>query len=118
MVEHDSDFGLRHPTPRLTVRFEGELDLSRLNELDLALGPASNLNGVELIVDLTEVTFIDTTVIRWVLSTQEKLRDRHGCLRVVATPAGGLVRILDLTGLHDQIKVDLLPVPASGSVLV
>ena len=116
MVEHDSDFGLRHPVPRLTFRFEGELDLSRIDELDRTLSPASSLNGVEIIVDLTCVTFVDSTIIGWLLSTQENVRRRNGRLRLVATPAEGLVKILALTGLQGQIKVDLLPASVSGSL--
>ena len=118
MVEHDMDFGLRHTVPRLTFRFEGELDLSRIDELDRTLSPASSLDGVEIIVDLTCVTFVDSTIIRWLLSTQENLRHRNGRLRVVATQVGGLVKILDLTGLQGQIKLDLLPTPTGGSLLV
>ena len=117
MVEHDSDFGSRHPLPRVMVSFDGDLDLSRIDELDRALGPASSLYGVELTVDVTGVTFIDATVLGWLLCIQEKLGHRKGRLRVVATPDGGLIRILALTGLQDQIKVDLLRASASGPQL-
>ena len=112
MVEHDSDFGFRHQLPRVTVRLDGELDMSRIGELDRAVTPASSLYGVELIVDVTGVTLMDSTVVSWLLRTQEKVRHRKGRLRVVAAPDGGLLRILALTDLQVQIKVDLLPVSA------
>lgn len=114
MVEHDSDFGFRHALPRVMVRLDGDLDLSRIDELDRALGPASSLYGVELTVDVTGVTFMDSTVISWLLCIQEKLGHRKGRLRVVATPDGGSKGILALTGLQDQINVDLLRASASG----
>ena len=116
MVEHDSDFGFSHPTPRLTFRFEGGLDFSRIDELDRTLSPPSSLDGVEIIVDLTCVTFVDSTVIRWLLSTQENVRRRNGRLRLVTSPSGGLVKVLALTGLQGQIKVDLMPASVSRSL--
>ena len=107
MVEHDSDFGFRHQLRRVTIRLDGELDLSRIDELDRALTPASSLSGAELIVDVTGVTFIDTAVITWLLCTRDKLAHRNGRIRVVAAPESAMEKVLALTGLHDEITVDL-----------
>ena len=112
MIEHDSELGIRHSAPRLIIRFEGELDLSRVDELDGALTPAASLDGLDLTVDLTAVTFVDSTAVMWLLRTQEDLGHRNGRLGVVATPEAGIVRLLALTGVQDLIKVDLLPTAA------
>jgi anti-anti-sigma factor len=109
MVEQDSDFGFRRQLPKVTIRFEGDLDMSRIDELDRAVRPASMLASVELIADLTAVTFMDSSVIRWLLLTQEMLRCRHGRLRVIAARDGPLVRLVALTGSENQIQVNLLP---------
>lgn len=112
MAEHDSEPGIRHSLPRLTVRFEGELDLSRIDELDGALTPAATLDGLDLTVDLTAVTFVDSTAVMWLLRTQQDLSNRNGRLRVIATLDAGIVRLIALTGFQDLIKVDLFPASA------
>ena len=108
MVEQNDDLGVQQPLPKLTVRFEGELDLSRIDELDGALTPASKLSGVELNVDLTAVTFMDSTVIGWLNRAQAEVRRCNGRMRVVAARDSTLVKLLSLTGLHDEFEVDLL----------
>ena len=110
MVEQDIDFGFQHSLPRLTVRFEGELDISRLGELDRALTPASRLFGVELNVDLTAVTFMDSSVIGWLTRTQVEVRRCNGRLRLLAGRDSGLLRLLALTGLDGQFQVDVIGV--------
>ena len=114
MVEHDSDFGFRHQLRRVSIRLDGELDLSRIGELDRALTPASSLHGAELVVDVTGVTFIDTAVITWLLCTRDKLAHKNGRIRVIASPESPMERILALTGLQDEIKVDLSHASATG----
>lgn len=104
MVEQDSDFGHQHP--RLTIRFEGELDLSRIDELDRTLTPVSSIYGMELIVDISGVTVLDSTVIDSLLCIREKLRQRRGSLRIV--PADRELSLLSAhTGLEGRIEFDL-----------
>lgn len=103
MVEQDSDFGLQHRT--LTIRFEGELGLSRIGELDRALTPASSLYGMELTVDVSAVTLMDPAVIDWLLCIRERLMHRNGSLRIVPSDPD-FVTVLAPTGFQDRIDVD------------
>lgn len=103
MVEQDSDFGHQHP--RLTIRFEGELDLSRIDEFDRALTPVSSIDGMELIVDISGVTVLDSTVIDSLLCIREKLRQRRGSLRIV--PADRELSLRAHAGLEGRIEFDL-----------
>jgi anti-anti-sigma factor len=103
MVEQDSDFGHQHP--RLTIRFEGELDLSRIDELDRTLTPVSSIYGMELIVDISAVTVLDSTAIDSLLCVREKLRQRRGSLRIV--PADRELSLAAHTGLEGRIEFDL-----------
>jgi anti-sigma B factor antagonist len=107
MVEHDSDFGFRQPQRRLTIRFDGELDLARVEELNRAAASALAMHAVELIIDLTRVTFMDSTVIGWLIRTKDQLERRRSRLRVVTALDGQLVRLLTLTGLQEKINVDV-----------
>ena len=103
-VEQESDLGLRR---RVTLSFEGELDIARMDELNKATDLALAAQAAELIVDLMRVTFMDSTVIGWLMRTKEEVESRQGRMRVVAVPEGGLVRLLALTGLEDQFNVDV-----------
>lgn len=103
MVEQDSDFGHQHP--RLTIRFDGELDLSRIDEVDRALTPVSTIYGMELIVDISGVTVLDSTVIDSLLCIRENLRQRRGSLRIV--PADRELSLRAHTGLEGRIEFDL-----------
>jgi anti-anti-sigma factor len=103
MVEQDSDFGHQHP--RLTIRFEGELDLSRIDEIDRTLTPVSSIYGMELIVDLSGVTVLDSTVIDSLLCIREKLRQRRGSLRIV--PADRELSLPAHSGSEGRIDFDL-----------
>ena len=104
-VEQESDLGSRHR--RVTLSFEGELDIARMDELNKATDLALAAQAAELIVDLMRVTFMDSTVIGWLMRTKEEVERRQGRMRVVAVPEGGLVRLLALTGLEEQFNVDV-----------
>ena len=91
----------------MTLSFEGELDLARVDELNRATDSMLIARVVELIVDLTRVTFMDSTVIGWLMRTKEEIEGRSGRMRIVAVPEGGLVRLLAATGLEDQFNVDV-----------
>src|SRR5687768_11956062 len=105
MVEQDSDFGFR-PRPKLTVRFEGNLDPSRIGELDRALSPASRLFRMDLTVDISCVTFMDPSVVDWLLCFREKVGRSCGSLRIVPSDSK-FVSLLTPTDLNDRIEVDL-----------
>jgi anti-sigma B factor antagonist len=77
----------------LTVRVSGELDLSRVDELDAAVDPVL-VGGVDrLVIDATELRFADSSAIAlWVQwSTQVnriELRNASALLRRVITTMG------------------------------
>ena len=105
-VEQDAGIGFQPPR-RMTLSFEGELDLARVDELNRATDLALIAQVIELTVDLTRVTFMDSTVIAWLIRTKEEIEGRKGRMRIVAVPEGGLIRLLAVTGLEDQFNVDV-----------
>jgi anti-anti-sigma regulatory factor len=105
MVEQDSDFGFR-PRPRLTVRLEGNLDPSRIGELDRALSPASRLFRLDLTVDISGVTFMDPSVVDWLLCFREKVGRSYGSVRIVPSDSQ-FVSLLTSTERDSRIEVDL-----------
>lgn len=80
----------------------GDLDVARQNELDEITAAASR--GAVAIIDMREVSFLDSTVLDWLVRTKQVVENEKGRLRVVATD-GMLARLLSLTGLDVAIDV-------------
>ena len=89
-------------TPPRVFKLTGEVDMARQAELDAIAAAAAEAELA--IVDMTEVTFLDTTAINWLLRTKKEIEEKKGRLRVVA--AKGLVtRLIALTELEGVIEV-------------
>ena len=89
----------------LAIAVEGELDIARIEELDRLVAPALAGEGVDVIIDIGKVTFLDSTGLGWLLRTQDNLKRCKGSLRVVSAGQAVLPRLLSLTGLQDQINL-------------
>jgi anti-anti-sigma factor len=89
----------------LACRVEGGLDRRRIRDLDRLVAPALKRDGVQVFVDLTGVTSMDSTGLAWLLRIQETLELRGGSLQVVAAGQEVLPKLLSLSGLDDQVVV-------------
>ena len=76
----------------------GELDLACRDSLSDAL---SDLSGA-VVVDLEDVTFLDSSCIGVLAGAAQRLRDDHGDLRI-RRPADVPRRALEITGLEGWI---------------
>ena len=90
------------PTFPQVFKLAGEVDLARQAELD-AIGAAA-AEARLAIVDMTEITFVDSTVVTWLLRTKEVLEQKNGNLRVVA-PQGLVTQLLAMSKLEGVIEV-------------
>ena len=88
--------------PSRVFRLKGELDFARQGELDAIAAAAAS--GKDAILDMTEVTFLDSTALNWLVRTKHTLESKSGRLRVVA-PEGVVTRLLSITGLEEAINV-------------
>jgi anti-sigma B factor antagonist len=85
------------------VHAAGELDLSNIDEL-------SNVIDVELerhprlAIDLSAVTFVDSSVLGVLVSALERARKRDGDVVLVGA-AGSPLRVLEITGLDRAFTV-------------
>ena len=92
-------------SPWVVMTFSGELDMSRSDELDGMAATAFSGEQVNAIFDLTDVAFMDSSALRWLLKVQDLADQTGGCLRLVAPEEGSLLRLLSLTGLADRFAV-------------
>jgi len=83
----------------------GELDLYTAPTLRERLWALAEDGSGTVIVDLSGVSFIDSTALG-VLAATAKLLRRHGEELVVATDDPRLVRLLEVTGLRGLLSVE------------
>lgn len=85
------------------LRAEGEIDLVNAHELAAALADAAAFGGA-LTVDLTGVPFMDSTGLRALIETRERLAAAGRPPLLVRVQEGGSVaRLLELVGLRDLL---------------
>lgn len=92
-------------SPWLVFTVTGELDMSRIDELDEIVGSAFEAARVNAIFDLSGVSFMDSSALRWFLKVQDRTDLSAGQLRLVAPKEGHLQRLLSLTGLVGRFAV-------------
>jgi anti-sigma B factor antagonist len=82
----------------------GELDAYSAPTLQAHLDPLSQEPGVALVVDLSGVTFIDSTGLGVMVTSLKHVRATGGSLNVVAT-SPRVLRVFSLTGIDALIPV-------------
>ena len=92
-------------SPWVVLALSGDLDMSRSDELDAMTASTFGPEKVNAIFDLSAVSFMDSSALRWLLKAQDCADQTGGRLRLVAPEEGSLVRLLSLTGLADRFAV-------------
>jgi anti-sigma B factor antagonist len=82
----------------LVFALRGSLDLATSPTVRAALGEATQKGSHELIVDLTQVDFLDSTGLGALIGAHRRTAERGGSLRLVVGD-GPIARLLNITGL-------------------
>lgn len=82
----------------------GEIDLSSASALQATLAEQVTSAGGTVIVDLTEVTFMDSTALSVLVRIRRLVRG-EGRAFIVVCPSGPVHRLLSITGLVDVFGV-------------
>jgi anti-anti-sigma factor len=93
---------LRDP---IVIAPEGELDLALLGEFRLQLFQAAREGSAAVLVDLTNVSFIDSSALSALIELQSHFRSVRRQLAVVAPRGTAVAVVLGLTGLRDRLPV-------------
>jgi anti-anti-sigma factor len=89
---------------RNVIDLQGEADISTRRPLSNVLCRVIALEDGDVVVDLTEATFIDSAIAR-ALATAQQLLDRQGRILTVRTPSRLAAR-LQVLGLADLIETE------------
>ena len=90
------------------VRLGGELDLYNAEQVRSALAEVLAEAPERVVVDLSEVEFIDSTALGMLIEARTKLENRRGFL--LASPALETRRALEISGLDRHFSVhDTVP---------
>ena len=82
----------------------GEIDVASAPEFHASLSDLIGQEPEVLIVDLSEVTFIDSTGLGVLVGAEKQMRDAGQALRLVVTQPQ-ITRLLELTGLNEVFTV-------------
>jgi anti-sigma B factor antagonist len=82
---------------------EGELDLSSAPRLKWALADSQSEGAKHLIVDLSEVTFIDSTALGVLVGAQRAMDE--GLHLAIVCAEENVLRIFELTGLDGMFEI-------------
>jgi anti-sigma B factor antagonist len=86
----------------VVVRLRGELDLANVERVREVLLDAARSDADRLVVDLGEVTFLDSTVLGALLLARRSLKERP---LVLVAPAGEPRRALEVAGVLRHLTV-------------
>jgi anti-anti-sigma factor len=85
----------------------GELDLSAHDTLRRCIESCSAI-GERLVLDVAEVTFVDSTGLNLLVWAHRRLGDRPGAI-VLRNPSPPVVRVIEIAGLYDTFAIETTP---------
>jgi anti-sigma B factor antagonist len=86
------------------VAVSGELDLASVPRLHASLEAPAARQSAAVVLDVSNVTFIDSTALAALLRANDELMS-HGVRMVVVCPPGPVRRLLDMTSLADRLTL-------------
>jgi anti-sigma B factor antagonist len=98
---------------RVLLTVSGELDIASAPVLSEALDLAEESRPGHLVIDLADLTFMDSTGISVLVGARTRVCERGGVFHVVNV-VGGPRKALELTGLYDLVVVDPLRADAEA----
>ncbi len=95
---------LGHDGTAETLFVIGELDISTASALERAVGEALDGQGGEFRLDLSQLTFMDSTGANTLLHAHKRI-DGLGRRLVVVSPTDAVRRVLEILGLDQVIDI-------------
>lgn len=97
-VQSDDEAG------RVTVALRGELDLSTVGKVQDELRRVEAAEPSVVVLDLSKLTFLDSTGLRCVVTADERLREQGRRLVIVRGP-DAVQRVFSITRLEERLEM-------------
>lgn len=104
MTHDELSIDLRNEDDTLVFKLRGSLDLATAPTVRAALLDATEKGQHSLIVDLSQVEFLDSTGLGTLIGAHRRAAEHGGSLRVVVND-GPIARLLNITGLIRVLAV-------------
>jgi anti-anti-sigma factor len=89
----------------VVAHVDGEIDMSNANELGEALSRQMSNEALALVIDLTDVIYLDSAAIQVIFSLRERLRTRGQQIRLVVAPTSPITDALRIAGVPGAVGV-------------
>jgi anti-anti-sigma factor len=86
------------------IVLRGEHDLSTAEELKRSILPTSML-GVDVVIDLSELAFMDSSVLSVLVHASEEANSQQRAFVVVASPNPAPTRLLAVTDIDKRLRI-------------
>jgi anti-anti-sigma factor len=87
------------------VRVHGEIDLSNAQEVSSAIGTVMGQEARRLVIDLSDITYLDSAGVALLLRLADRLQTRRRELHLVVPRGSPIRRVLLFTGLPRVIPL-------------
>jgi stage II sporulation protein AA (anti-sigma F factor antagonist) len=85
-----------------TIALSGEMDLSNAGEVERELLYAEATDATAIVVDLSELSFMDSTGIRLLIAADARSR-ADSCRLVLTRPPAAVARVLCIAGVDELL---------------
>lgn len=89
----------------VVAHLKGEVDVANAGTIETELSQAVPNTAAGLIIDLSEVPFMDSSGLRLLFEVDERLRRHQQDLRIVLPKGSGLFRTLALVHMQDVVPI-------------
>ena len=87
------------------IAVAGELDIATAPELCAQLDAVRAVRRPRVLVDLTDLTFCDSTGLRALMGAAREVRAQGGQFAIACPPLGAVARVLEIVGAHEWFVV-------------
>jgi anti-anti-sigma factor len=88
----------------VTIAVDGEVDLATADELTSAIDEVFSNGSDNLLVDLTDTSFMDSTGLKTLVMADRRFGERQRDFAIVVD-GGPVSRLIDLSGIDSSIRV-------------
>ncbi len=89
---------------QVTISLKGELDLSTVGKVEEELRRVESIEASVVVLDLSGLTFLDSTGLRAVITADERAREQGRRFVVVKGP-GAVQRVFSITRLEERLEM-------------